>query len=255
MNPMARFSLVLCAALTTLLNTVPAHAAVIIHGTRVIYPAEQQEVVVRLENKGDRPTLVQTWLDDGDTRATPATAQAPFIVTPPIFRIEPNKQHALRLRYNGETQPNDRESLFWLNVLEVQPQSAEHTERNLMELSFRTRLRVYFRPQGLPYAKPDAAAKLTWKLVPEGAGFALEVNNPTPYFLSLGDIALTAKGSSERHTKSPNREVNDSLLFPFTPKRFALPTLRSRVAGAAKVEFIAISDFGSRVSHSANLTP
>lgn len=116
-----------CLALATwgiaglLLHAFPAQAGVIIYGTRVIYPADQQEVVVRLENKGDRPALVQTWLDTGDIRSTPATAQTPFTVSPPIFRIEPHQQQALRLRYSGEGAAADRESLYWLNVLEVPP--------------------------------------------------------------------------------------------------------------------------------------
>ncbi|WP_163504983.1 fimbria/pilus periplasmic chaperone, partial [Escherichia coli] len=39
----------------------PAHAGVVIFGTRVVYPAEKQEVVVQLMNHGARSSLVQSW--------------------------------------------------------------------------------------------------------------------------------------------------------------------------------------------------
>ncbi len=137
----------------------------------------------------------------------------------------------------------------------MQPSLAADTDRNLLELSFRSRLRVYFRPQGLPYPKGAAAPKLSWKLVRHQGGHALEVVNPTPYHVSLGSVELVGKGRNERYPKAPNKEVNDSLLLPSGDiKRFPLPALRTPPSGALKVEFTAISDFGARVSHSADIT-
>lgn len=229
-----------------------ANAGVIVHGTRVIYPAERQEVIVRLENKGSRPALVQTWLDNGDRQSRPATAQAPFSVSPPIFRIEPYQQQALRVRYSGAPVPTDRESLYWLNVLEIPPRAADAEQNNQIELSFRTRLRVFLRPQTLPYPAASAAANLQWKLVAHQQGFALQVTNPTPYHISLASVDLLSAG--QRFGKAPNKSATDSLLLPAGDvKQFVLPLLRSRPAHAAKVEFTTITDFGARVRHSADL--
>ena len=41
-------------------------ADIVISGTRVIYKSDQKSVNVRLENKGNNPLLVQSWLDTGD---------------------------------------------------------------------------------------------------------------------------------------------------------------------------------------------
>ena len=245
-------ALVACVSGVMLLCTLDAAAGVIIHGTRVIYPAERQEVVVRLENKGARPALVQTWLDDGDRYSTAASAKAPLSISPPIFRIEPHQQQALRLRYLGEPLPADRESLFWLNVLEVPPSAAKGEGNNQIELAFRTRLRVFLRPQGLPYPVANAAAKLQWKLVAHDRGYALQATNPTPYHVSLASIDLLSAG--QRFSKAPNQSANDSLLLPAGDvKRFALPLLRECPRNPAKVEFTSVSDFGARVRHSAAL--
>lgn len=253
MKKLARLALATCAVGWLVLQALPTHAGVIIYGTRVIYPAEQQEVVVRLENKGDRPALVQTWLDNGDLQSTPATAQTPFTLTPPIFRIEPNQQQALRLRHLGVPSATDRESLYWLNVLEVPPVTAG-AEQNNIELAFRTRLRVFYRPASLPYPVTSAPSKLQWELVPHKQGFALQATNPTPYHISLTVVDLLSEG--KRFSKAPNIDANDSLLMPAGDvKVFALPTLLNRPNGSAKVEFTAVSDLGARVRHSAGLTP
>jgi chaperone protein EcpD len=253
MKKLACLALVTCGFGLLLLQALPAHAGVIIYGTRVIYPADQQEVVVRLENKGDRPALIQTWLDAGDLRSTPATAQTPFTLSPPIFRIEPYQQQAMRLRYSGETASADRESLYWLNVLEVPPVTAGSEQNNLIELAFRTRIRVYVRPPNLPYPVGSAPAKLQWKLVSHNQGFALQATNPTPYHISLTSVDLLSEG--KRFSKAANREANDSLMMPAGDvKLFALPQLRDRPNGKTQVEFTTVSDHGARVRHSTGLT-
>ncbi|WP_223346518.1 fimbria/pilus periplasmic chaperone, partial [Escherichia coli] len=43
-----------------------AIADIVISGTRVIYKSDQKSVNIRLENKGNNPLLVQSWLDTGD---------------------------------------------------------------------------------------------------------------------------------------------------------------------------------------------
>ncbi|MFL1558064.1 molecular chaperone [Pseudomonas sp. O64] len=254
MTPWARFVLAAGATALAALYMSTSHSSVIIQGTRFVYPAEEEEIVVRIQNKGSLPSLVQTWLDDGNVRATPTTAKAPFNATPPIFRIEPNEQQAVRVRYTGEPLPQDRESLYWLNVLEVQPKPVNAGGRNLIELSFRTRLRVFYRPQGLPFERAAATSKLTWKLIPYQGGYAVEVANPTPYYISLPSIQLVVSKTGERFAKAPNREENDSLMLPSGDvKRFMLPGLRTLPAGEKEIEFTEMTDFGARVKHSVDL--
>ena len=57
---------------STLLASAPAFADIIISGTRIIYNADKKDVNVRLENKGNRPLLIQNWLDTGDDNADPS---------------------------------------------------------------------------------------------------------------------------------------------------------------------------------------
>ncbi len=69
-----------------------ADASMVIDGTRIIFPATK-EIAVRATNMG-RPSLTQVWVDDGRVQNQPEKDAAPFIVLPPIVRIEPGKARA-----------------------------------------------------------------------------------------------------------------------------------------------------------------
>lgn len=62
-----------------------ASADIVISGTRIIYPQSVKDVVISLENRGQRPLLVQTWLDDGRDTTNPQELKLPFVITP-LFR-------------------------------------------------------------------------------------------------------------------------------------------------------------------------
>lgn len=97
--------------------------------TRVIYPAAKREVTLQIMNHATMPRLIQAWIDRGDSDAPTATS-SPFFVTPPISRINPDKSQTLRITFIGGDVPGDRESVFWLNILELQPKTVnQKTEK------------------------------------------------------------------------------------------------------------------------------
>ena len=98
-----------------------AYAGMTISGTRVIFPGNEREKTVRTTNKGTTPLLVQVWVDDGGKNDDINNIKVPFTVTPPVYRIEPGKGQSIRLIYNGMSLPQDRESVFWFNLLEIPP--------------------------------------------------------------------------------------------------------------------------------------
>ncbi len=107
---------------STLLSSAPAFADIIISGTRIIYNADKKDVNVRLENKGNRPLLIQNWLDTGDDNANIQPDQSAVYRDPPVSRVEPKRGQTVKVMYTGATAlPKDRESVYWFNVLEVPP--------------------------------------------------------------------------------------------------------------------------------------
>ncbi|QHF42603.1 pilus assembly protein [Pseudomonas sp. S35] len=236
-----------------LLAAVAAHASVVINNTRIIYPQSDKEVTVRLENKNQAPVLVQTWLDAGDEHSTPDLAGMPFVVTPPIFRMEPGKQQVIRVAFTGETLPEDQESLFWFNLLEVPSQPAGAQQRNQLQLAFRSRIKLFFRPPNLPYGAEAAPGKLQWRYVSTKQGQALETYNPTPYYLTFEHIEVLEGG--QRYPRETSASGAENMVIPGGRQRFELPSLKATPGSAATVEFQTLDDFGTKVSHSAKVSP
>ncbi|CAM3192759.1 molecular chaperone [Janthinobacterium lividum] len=215
-------------------------ASVVITGTRQIYPANQKEITVKLNNEGSHPALVQSWIDTGDVTSTPTTSKAPFVLTPPLARIDPGKGQSLRLMFIGTAMPAARESVFWLNVLEIPPKLQE-SDSNTLQMAFRSRIKIFYRPVGLPGSPGESIEQLQWRVVhlPQGAGFALEAYNPSAFHISLVGVSLV--------TNAQRNDSEDGMVAPGETKQFALPTLKSSPGADAQVDFSAINDYGAQV--------
>jgi len=223
-------------------------ADVVVSGTRVIYPGKAREVTVQLTNNGSTPSLVQAWLDAGNPKVSPEHSDAPFVLTPPIFRLDPHKGQTLRLMYTGRPLPQDRESVFWLNVLEVPPMPQNGAGKNYLQLAFRSRLKVFFRPPGLPGRADEAPLKLRWRVVPGkgGHGFDLACENPSPYYVSFSRVGVVVDGNAYTFDKG-------GMVNPRATATFPLSGLTSPPPPGTEVDFTSINDYGAGVPRKSTL--
>lgn len=243
----------LLLALPLLLGGIPAQADIVIEGTRVIYPAGRPEIGVQITNLGDQPVLVQSWVDSGaaSAYAPPEQISAPFTLLPPLVRVEPKKGQTLRLLYTGQlssagqhlsgqtpaTQglPADQESLFWFNVLEVPPKPADAGDKNYLQFAVRNRLKLFFRPQGLPGDVAKAPAQLHW----HQQGDQLLVDNPTPYHISFAKVSLDGQTIDE---------LGSQMVAPHHSLQAALHGRHGQTLAVS-----VINDFGGRSEFHATL--
>lgn len=233
------------AVLASVLFTGTAQAGVVIDATRVVYPAARKEVSVLLHNTGDAPALVQAWIDNGDAQSRPGEAKSPFVLTPPLFRVDPAKGQTLRLIYSGAALSQDRETVFWLNVLDIPPRApADSSAPNRLEMAFRHRLKILFRPDKLPGKAADAAKAVTWSIVRDNGGLTLEARNPTPYHVSYAGAEVTAGGATVA--------AQTDMVPPYAIRRFALPATAWRTASPASVKYGFVDDFGAVLSGTAS---
>jgi len=217
--------------LITLLWISQGRASVIITGTRVIYPQSSASVTVSLLNESSRPSLIQAWADNGDSNATPNDSRAPFVVTPPVFRMEPNTGQALRLTLTDPGLPKDRESVFWLNVLDIPPKPSQSTG-NYLQMAIRTRIKIFVRPENLNLSVAEAAARMQWTR--DGAA-ELTIHNPTPYHFSLTGIST---GTAEAKT----RLRVSGMVAPFSSLSLGKHT---RGFSGTTLDVAYVNDFGS----------
>ncbi|KAF1004501.1 MAG: putative fimbrial chaperone YadV [Pseudomonas sp.] len=222
-----------------------SEAALSVVGTRFIYPSDGQPLSIHIANRGDQPILVQGWLDRGDMQVAPSDIQVPFVLAPPLLRLDPREKHALQLRYTGEFLPADRESLFWINLLEVSAQ--ENRSGNRLHLNYRLRMKLLFRPQGLR-GQPEAAVhQVIWRLLQApaaGHSLRVEASNPSAFYVSLSSLALedAKRGIPLRATTLP----------PFARTLFELPP-DSGFPTSMRVHYQAVGDSGQLLEGSASL--
>ncbi|HGM7311833.1 TPA: molecular chaperone [Stenotrophomonas maltophilia] len=184
------------AAVALCLVSALAMADVSVQSTRVVYPADAQEVSVQLKNGGDQPSLLQVWVSDGDRDQPPEASRAPFIIDKPLLRLEPGKSQALRIRSVPGVAPRDTgEHLYWLNVLDVPPKAKRSLDEdaNEVQVALRIRLRLLYRPAGVGVPQdPDSHVQI--RRTAQG----LVVSNAALHYFNLGSFALvSAAGETE----------------------------------------------------------
>lgn len=236
-----------------------AQAGVVISGTRQIYPEQSREITVRLTND-DRhhPRLIQAWIDRGDEKATAESSDAPFSLTPPVFRMDAGKSQVMRLTYTKEPLPADKESLFWLNVLEVPATAAQKEgvgtdeESSQLRFAFRIRTKVFFRPQNLPGKPEDAPTQLRWALHRGKHGNFLQVHNPSAYHVTFNEVALVM-GEGPYAQLMVMGPVD--MVAPGGRLQFAFKDALNTVPANARVRFKYINDFGGFSAQHTALQP
>ncbi len=224
---MRRKNAVRCAlgALVLAVGLLPemAAATISLSATRVIVQAEDHEGGLIVSNRDPLPTLVQAWVDDGRPDESPERIATPFQLLPPLVRIEAQGNQRIRvLVVRPEQLPIDKESLYWLNVVEVPRREAEAkgTTQSVDASAFgaqlkvvvRTRLKLIHRPAGLKGGPGDGVAELDWRSSADGR--QLSISNPSPWVINLASIATA--------TLMDNAALGDGSIEPHATRTFEL---------------------------------
>ena len=245
MKSLARLA---CALALLVGGAGSANASIQINGTRVIYPGDQREVSLSMQNNGSEPVLLQSWVDEGNPKDSPETTKAPFILTPPMSRVDPNKGQTLRIMFTGANPPQDRETVYWLNVLEIptKPKAKPGDSNNYLQFAIRSRMKIFYRPKGLAGNAFDAVDKVSWRVEKDGNGYVVECNNPTPYFVSFGSVNF--KGVEVEKNLDPKGGMCPAM----GSEKF--PIKGNADAAAGKLTVQVINDYGGFDTHEVSFT-
>ncbi|WDC12923.1 fimbria/pilus periplasmic chaperone [Escherichia albertii] len=163
---------------------LPAHAGIVIYGTRIIYPAENKEVMVQLMNQGNRSSLVQAWIDDGDTSLPPEKIQVPFMLTPPVAKVGANSGQQIKIRIMPNRLPTNKESIFYLNILDIPPNSPEDEGKNALKFAMQNRIKLFYRPVGVASVNKGTFKKLRVNNSSNG----LVIKNGSANWVTISDV-------------------------------------------------------------------
>ncbi|MDR6352453.1 molecular chaperone [Pantoea sp. SORGH_AS_0659] len=217
-----RISSFILTALLFFTGLQTAFAGVMLSGTRLIYPESNREVSLTVRNP-DKSTdyLIQSWLENNDKSSD---AKVPFVITPPLFRLDRDTDNILRIANTGGNLPSDREALYWLNVRAIGA-TPKGQAVNRLQLVQRTRIKFIYRPASLNKNEAaDAYKSLTFTQL----GKDLVVKNPTPYYVSFASLKVGGKDVPEPGMVAPRSE------------------LRLSAPGSGTIEWQAINDYGGK---------
>ncbi|KAA0261283.1 fimbria/pilus periplasmic chaperone [Hafnia alvei] len=205
----------LCCASTAIAGGVALGA------TRIIYPQNAAQTSLSITNSDkEKVYLIQSWVATPDEKKS-----ADFVVTPPIFVMQPQKENTIRIMYVGKTPlPTDRESLYYLSSKAI-PSGKPVVGENALQIATETTIKMFVRPSDLPTQSTNAPQTLRCKL----DGGTVKVNNPSPYYVTL--VNFTAGGKD-----LPNTMV--------APKSEASVPLSGGPGGTIK--FKTLNDYGSK---------
>lgn len=225
-----------------------AQAGIVIQGSRVVYPAKDREVSVKLVNIGEQPSLVQAWVDKGNEKLTADKADGPFLITPPITRVEAKKGQTLRLVYTGDDAASKKqETVFWLNILDVPPMPKDQ-DSNFLQVAVRSRLKIFYRPEELPGNPTQSAKDLGWSVVSTGSGYALRARNNAAFHVSLATVQLITGNKTFSVAKDDVKMV-----APGASVDLPLPGLAGQPGAGAKIVYQWVSDYGALDKHETAL--
>ncbi|EPJ0879004.1 TPA: fimbria/pilus periplasmic chaperone [Citrobacter freundii] len=223
----------LCAVITLSVVT-PVHAGIVIYGTRVIYPAEKNEMTLQLMNQEQNASLVQAWVDDGNTSLPPEKIQVPFLLTPPVVRVPGNSGQQLKIKKMPNMLPNNKESLFYLNVLDIPPNNPANAGKNVIKFAMQNRIKLFYRPSGIAPVNSETFKKIV--LSRNGKGFIIKNDNAN--WVTVAEIKI---GSVKINDKSV-------MVAPFSSE-----PVMAKSSNANQYKLTIINDYGSFISDSVSL--
>ncbi|MEZ7799391.1 fimbria/pilus periplasmic chaperone [Citrobacter pasteurii] len=210
------------------------HAGIVIYGTRVIYPAEKNEVLVQLMNQGERSSLVQSWIDDGNTSLPPEKINVPFMLTPPVAKIPGDSGQQLKIKKMPNTLPNDKESLFFLNVLDIPPNNPDSAGKNVLKFAMQNRIKLFYRPKGIAAVNKNTFHKLALTR----SGNSYSIRNDAANWVTVTEV------------KANNIRINNEsiMLAPLSSEKVALKSIN-----ASQYKLTIIDDHGNYISDNVSL--
>lgn len=185
MKSMNKFVLYFLMAALAILSA-RAQAGVALGATRIVYPAGQKQVQLGVNNSSEGSTwLIQSWIEN-----EAGSKESRFVITPPLFAMKGKKENTLRIidATNGQL-PQDRESLFWLNVKAIPAMEKAKQNDNTLQLAIVSRIKLLYRPKALAMPPERAAEKLTFSR----SGTTMILSNPTPYYLTVTELKAGAQ--------------------------------------------------------------
>lgn len=206
-----------------------ALASLSLDKTRYIFNGDSDSLTLTITNNSQEHTFGgQAWVDnivENDSRPT-------FVVTPSFFKVKANGKQTLRVIKASDHLPNNKESVYWLNLQDIPPA----LKGSGLAIALRTKVKLLYRPKSLVNGRKGAEEGISLQ---SRSGSKLLVNS-TPYIFAINAL-LDDKGNK----LNISDEISQKLLMFMPGDEVNITNF-----DVAKVE--SVDDYGSLNTWSIN---
>ena len=201
-------------------------AALSVDQTRYIFESNQESVSIVVENAAKQTYGGQMWVENREgTNTRPA-----FIVTPSFFKVSGESKQVLRVVNVLKTMPEDKESVFWVNLQEIPPANTEGG----LSIALRTKVKLFYRPTDLMRGREAAEEDLLLVKTKDKT----ELVNTTPYVFTILKLLDT-----QGRAVIPDKQTQNKLRM-FAPRDSVILS-----TGITVKSIMSINDHGQLEQH------
>lgn len=95
--------------------------------------------------------------------------------------------------------PGDRESLFYLNVLDIPPNSDENKDKNIIKFALQNRIKLIYRPPGVQKVDKATFSRLQLLRAPG----SISVKNNSANWITISEVKAKSKVNKETLLLAP----------------------------------------------------
>ncbi|WP_099075445.1 fimbrial biogenesis chaperone [Proteus alimentorum] len=160
------------------------YTSIKINKDKFIFIESKNQEIIEIKNNTDNDYFIQSWISHYDENNR---TELPFMITPPLFKIENNEHYSLKIFKIDEIEKKDRETLYRVNIKRIPLLSDSDEDKNLLHISMNSVYNLIYRPISIEKNAVDAYKKIEFL---KNKKHELIINNPTPYFITLMKISF-----------------------------------------------------------------
>lgn len=198
--------------------------------TRVIFPGDKDSVSLNVRNSSsDDIWLLRSWIEEIKDNKKSDT----FIVTPPLYRLDPDNNIQLRINaLDVKSLPTTKESVYYLSVMAIPPDAQDNSvtrKNSTIRFSVTNRIKMFYRPETIDDRKNVLQAY--GKITARQQGGNVVLLNSSPYYITLDGLHIN---------KSDVQKDKDFMLSPDG-------SLSINYSGKAEIiSYQVINDYGGK---------
>lgn len=159
-----------------------SYASIEINKDKFIFIESKNQEIIEIKNNSTNDYFIQSWISHYDESNE---TELPFMITPPLFKIEKDENYSLKIFKTDEIEKKDRETLYRINIKRIPLLSNSDENKNLLHISMNSVYNLIYRPVSIERDAKDAYKRIEFL---KNKNNEFIVNNPTPYFITLLNV-------------------------------------------------------------------